>query len=113
MHFPIPKSVEIHKLPIGIWYIHVPSKAILVAALTFCVESRGAVLESDEYEKNKNYALIKSTKHRQGSNFKHIYFISANYKYKADNLLPPFSFMEKVIRVTKKFVEKGYMENRY
>ena len=92
-HFPIPKLVEIHKFPIGIWYI--PSKAILDAAQTSSVESRGAVPESDEYEKNTNYALIKSTKHRQGSNFKHIYYISANYKYKAENLLPPFSFMEK------------------
>ena len=43
--------VEIHKLPIGIWYIHVPSKAIAVAARTSSVESRGAVPESDEYEK--------------------------------------------------------------
>ena len=85
--------VEIHKFPIGIWYI--PSKAILDAAQTSSVESRGAVPESDEYEKNTNYALIKSTKHRQGSNFKHIYYIRANYKYKAENLLPPFSFMEK------------------
>ena len=82
---------EIHKLPIRIWYIHVPSKAILVAARTSSVESRGAVPESDEYEKSTNYALIKSTKKRQGSNFN----ISANYKYKAKNILPPFSFMEK------------------
>ena len=35
-HFPIPKLVEIHKLPISIWYI--PSKAILVAAWTSFVE---------------------------------------------------------------------------
>ena len=48
-HFPIPKLVEIHKFPISIWYI--PSKAILVAARTSSVESRGAVPESDEYEK--------------------------------------------------------------
>ena len=41
--------VEIHKLPISIWYI--PSKAIAVAARTSSVESRGAVPESDEYEK--------------------------------------------------------------
>ena len=88
-HFPIPKLVEIHKLPISIWYI--PSKAILVAARTSSVESRGAVPESDEYEKNTNYALIKSTKHRQGSNFN----ISANYK--AKNILPPFSSIEKEV----------------
>ena len=81
--------VEIHKFPISIWYL--PSKAILVAARTSSVESRGAVPESDEYEKNTNYALIKLTKHRQGSNFN----ISANYKYKSKNILPPFRFMEK------------------
>ena len=52
-------------------------------------------------KKNTNYALIKSTKHRQGSNFKHIYCISANNKYKEENLLPPFSFIEKVIRATR------------
>ena len=89
-HFPVPKLVEIHKLPIGIWYINVPSKAILVAARTSSVESHGVVPE-----RNTNYALMKSTKLRQGSNFKHIYYISANYKYMAENLFPPFSFMQK------------------
>ena len=34
---------------------------------------------------------------RQGSNFKHICYISANFNYKEENLLPPFSFIEKVI----------------
>ena len=52
-----------HKLLIGIWYI--PSTALHFAAETsfLCfnsssVESHGAVPESDEYEKIKNYALI-------------------------------------------------------
>ena len=54
---------------------------------------------------------MKSTKLRQGSNFKHIYYISANYKYMAENLFPPFSFMQK--EEWREFVEKGYMENIY
>ena len=60
------------------WFIL--SKAIHVAAKTSflffnssTVEPHGAVPESDEYEKNTNYAVIKSTNYRQGSNFKHIY----------------------------------------
>ena len=55
-HFPIPKLVEMRKLPIGIWYI--PSTALHVAAetsfsfsISSSVESHGAVPESAEDKK--------------------------------------------------------------
>ena len=92
-HFPIPKLVEIHKFPMtyGIYLL----KPYLLLHRLLLLNHVELYLNLMSMKKNTNYALIKSTKHRQGSNFKHIYYIRANYKYKAENLLPPFSFMEK------------------
>ena len=103
--------MEIHKLPIRIWYIHVPSKAILVAARTSSGESRGSVPESDEYEKNRNYALMKSTKHRQGSNlntFTTLVLIISIRQRIFCRLLASCK-----MKSDENFVEKGYLENRY
>ena len=59
------------------------------------------MLWKKELGKHKhNYSQFQN-RLRQGSNFKHIYYISANYNYKEENLLPPFSFIEKVIRATR------------
>ena len=103
--------VEIHKLPIRIWYIHVPSKAILVAERTSSGESRGAVPESDEYEKNRNYALMKSTKHRQGSNLNTFTILVLITSIRQPLFCLLLASCKK--KNDENFVEKGYMENRY
>ena len=55
-HFQIPKLVEIHKLLVGIWYIpstalHVPAETSFLFFNCSSVESRGAIPESEKYEK--------------------------------------------------------------
>ena len=85
--FPIPKLVEIHKLPIGIWYI--PSTAVLVAAKTSflffnfsLVESQGAAPESDEYEKIQIMHSLNQPNTGKAQIFKPTYYIIYNYRCK-------------------------------